>query len=74
MYLGDTGGALAIYGISPQSFDTNPYAGLLPNEPAISLNKIPVNRFRVLKTGAQQPKVKYAVVPTSCAQIDAGVD
>ncbi len=70
MYLGDTGGALSLYAVNPQSFATNPYAGLLPSDPTVLLNKIPVNRFRVLKTGTQQAKVKYAIVPSSCARID----
>jgi hypothetical protein len=70
MYLGDTGGALAIYAVNPQSFTTNPYTGLLPDEPSIALKKIPVNRFRVLKTGTQLARTKYAIVPSNCAQID----
>ncbi|MFI7544851.1 hypothetical protein [Actinoplanes sp. NPDC049599] len=70
MYLGDTGGALALYAVSPQSFATNPYAGLLPDDPHVFLNKIPVNRFRVLKTGLQKPHTPLAVVPSACAKID----
>jgi len=70
MYLGDTGGALALYAISPQSFDTNPYTGLLPDEPYVSLNKIPVNKFRVLKTGPQLAQTPLSIVPSSCARIE----
>ncbi|MBL7262312.1 hypothetical protein [Paractinoplanes lichenicola] len=71
MYLGDTGGAMALYAVSPQSFDTsNPYAGLLPDDPYVFLEKIPVNRFRVLKTGAQLAQTPLTVVPSSCARID----
>ncbi len=73
MYLGDTGGALSLYAVNPQSFDTNPYSGILPDAAAIPLDKIPVNRFRVLKTGTQQAKTKYAIVPSSCAPIDVEV-
>jgi hypothetical protein len=70
MYLGDTGGALALYAVSPQSFDTNPYAGLLPDDPSVYLSKIPVNRFRVLKTGAQSAQTPLTVVPSPCARIE----
>jgi len=70
MYLGDTGGALALYAVSPQSFDTNQYAGLLPDEPYVYLNKIPVNRFRVLKTGPQLAQTPLFVVPSLCARIE----
>ncbi|MEU4158200.1 hypothetical protein [Actinoplanes sp. NPDC026670] len=71
MFLGDTGGAFALYAVSPQSFDTNPYTGLLPDEPYVFLNKIPVNRFRVLKTGKQMAQTRYSIVPSSCARIEA---
>ncbi|WP_177319912.1 hypothetical protein [Actinoplanes philippinensis] len=70
MYLGDTGGALALYAVNPQSFDTNPYAGLLPDKPFIPLDKIPVHRFRVLKTGKQMAQTRRSIVPSTCAQID----
>jgi hypothetical protein len=70
MYLGDTGGALALYAVNPQSFDTNPYTGILPDEPSIPLNKIPVNRFRVLKTGTQLARTAYTIIPSTCARID----
>jgi hypothetical protein len=70
MYLGDTGGALALYAVSPQSFDTNPYTGLLPDESYVLLNKIPVGRFRVLKTGPQVARTPLVVVPSSCARIE----
>lgn len=70
MYLGDTGGALALYAVSPQSFATNPYAGLLPDDPYVYLNKIPVNRFRVLNTGPQLALTPLIVVPSPCARIE----
>jgi hypothetical protein len=70
MYLGDTGGALALYAVSPQSFDTNPYAELIPDEPYVFLNKIPVGRFRVLKTGPQLALTPLVVVPSVCARIE----
>jgi hypothetical protein len=70
MYLGDTGGALALYAVSPQSFGFNPYAGLLPDAPYVYLDKIPVNKFRVLTTGTQMARTPLAVVPSSCARID----
>jgi hypothetical protein len=69
MYLGDTGGALALYAVNPQSFDTNQYAGLLPSDAAIALNKIPVNRFRVLNTGKQLANL-HSIVPSTCARLD----
>jgi hypothetical protein len=70
MYLGDTGGALALYAVSPHSFDTNPYTELLPDEPYVLLNKIPVNKFRVLKTGPQIPQTPLTLIPTTCAHIE----
>ncbi|MEU4158201.1 hypothetical protein [Actinoplanes sp. NPDC026670] len=71
MYLGDTGGAFAIYGVSRQSFDTDPYAGVLPTtETYAFLNKIPVEKFRVLKTGKQVAQTRYSIVPSTCARID----
>ena len=70
MFLGDTGGSLALYAVNPQSFATNPYAGMLPADPYVFLDKIPVNRFRVLKVGTQQAKTRYSIVPSTCARID----
>jgi hypothetical protein len=70
MYLGDTGGALALYAVSPQSFDTNPYTGLLPDDPYTFLNKIPVTRFRVLKTSPQATQTPLSIAPSTCARIE----
>ncbi|BEL09725.1 hypothetical protein Q0Z83_079160 [Actinoplanes sichuanensis] len=70
MFLGDTGGALSLYGVHPQSFDTDQYAGLVPDDPYTFLNKIPVDRFRVLKTGKQVAQTRYSIVPSTCARID----
>ncbi|MBL7262311.1 hypothetical protein [Paractinoplanes lichenicola] len=70
MYLGDTGGALALYAVNPQSFKLNPYAGTLPDDPLVFLDRIPVERFRVLRTGSQTAQTPLAVVPSPCAQIE----
>ncbi|GAB2598263.1 hypothetical protein Aab01nite_74180 [Paractinoplanes abujensis] len=70
MFLGDTGGALALYAVSPQSFTTNPYVDVLPDEPYVFLDRIPVNKFRVLRTGSQSVQTPLTVVPSSCAQIE----
>jgi hypothetical protein len=71
MYLGDTGGALALYAVSAQSFDTDPYAGVLPGGPYAFLNKIPVERFRVLKNGPQLAQTPLSIVPSPCARIES---
>lgn len=69
MLLGDTGGALALYAVSPQSFGTNPYKGMLPDEPYVGL-KLPVDRFRVLATGPQQARTPLSVDASPCATIE----
>lgn len=71
MFLGDTGGALALYAVSPQSFKDNAYAGLLPAGPYVVLNKLPVDRFRVLTTGAQESYTPLSMDASRCASIEA---
>jgi len=55
MYLGDTGGSLALYAVHPQSYASDRYAGLFPAEAYPDLPSIPVDRFRVLDLGPVTP-------------------
>jgi len=48
-YVADTGGAVSFPAAHPQGFRRNPYAGLLPDDTYVSLDRIPLNRFRVLQ-------------------------
>ena len=50
MYLGDTGGGISLYAVNGQSYSTNPYRRFSAGAYA-DLNKIPINRFRVLRLG-----------------------
>jgi hypothetical protein len=48
-YVSDTGGAISFPVAHPQSYRSNPYAGLLPNDTFVTLDRIPLSRFRVLR-------------------------
>jgi hypothetical protein len=71
MYLGDTGGALTVYAVHPQSFLGDRYAGLLPSVTYPDLRNIPVNRFRVLELDPITPpailRARAKLVSTGCA-------
>ena len=56
MILGDSGGALSLYAINAKSYAVDPYAGVLPADDYAYLSKLPVDRFRVLATGAQNTR------------------
>ena len=53
MFLVDTGGGsgIGLYAIDPRSVQGNPYEGVLPDEDFVPLPNIPLDRFRVLRTG-----------------------
>ncbi len=51
MVLGDSSGGFTLYAAHPQSQHPDSFKGLLPAETWVSLDKIPVERFRVLKLG-----------------------
>ncbi|MFQ5411418.1 MAG: Ig-like domain-containing protein [Phycisphaerae bacterium] len=62
MVLGDTGGEVGLSVVHPYSFAGNPYQGLLPAEAVnqqaagVVLDRIPADRFRVLRMNlTQQP-------------------
>ena len=48
-YVSDTGGAISFPVAHPQSWTSNPYVGLLPDDTYVSLSRIPLDRLRVLK-------------------------
>jgi hypothetical protein len=48
-YVSDTGGAISFPVAHPQSHRSNPYAGLLPDDTFVTLDRIPLNRMRVLR-------------------------
>ena len=49
MYLGDSGGAVSLYALHPQSSPGSPWEDLLPHEDFVYLERIPLERFRVLE-------------------------
>jgi len=70
MYLADWGGpGITLYAVHPSSFRGDAYAGLLPNGPYVSLDNIPVDRFRVLRMPTPIPDAQLPkeIVPTGCA-------
>lgn len=55
MFLADTGGAVSLYAEHPKSSGArNPYAGIVPDESSLRLERIPLDRLRVLELGPQQ--------------------
>ncbi|MBI4260387.1 MAG: hypothetical protein HY658_07460 [Actinobacteria bacterium] len=70
MYLADTGGpGITLYAVNPLSFEDDAYAGLLPDTRYVSLDAIPVDRFRVLAMPEPVPasRLDVELVPTPCA-------
>jgi hypothetical protein len=52
MYLGDTGGALTVYAVHPESYESDPYSQIFPaDEPYPSLGNIPLDQLQVLLPG-----------------------
>ena len=53
MFLGDTGGALTLYAVHPESYVSDPYAGIFPaGDPYPSLGNIPLDQLQVLLPGS----------------------
>jgi hypothetical protein len=69
MIVGDTGGAMGLFAVHPKSYGANPYEGVLPNGPYAYLNKIPVNRFRVLKLPPQRTNLSLRLFDSGCGQL-----
>ena len=53
MILVDDGGGMAVYVVHPISAKNNPYEGILTDKDYVSLENIPVDKFRVLKLPEQ---------------------
>ncbi|HET8651931.1 MAG TPA: hypothetical protein VFM13_05110 [Gaiellaceae bacterium] len=73
MYLGDTGGALNLYAVHPQSYRSDRYAGLFPPVDYPELSNIPIERFRVLDLGKVISPAAFRsrarLVRTRCARM-----
>jgi hypothetical protein len=68
MYLADSGGrGVSLYAVNPQSYASNPYAGVLPGGPYADVEKIPIDRFRVLERGSVRQSPAARIVPSGCA-------
>jgi hypothetical protein len=71
MILGDTGGAIGLFAVGRQSYQSDPYKGLLPTgESFPTLEGIPLDRFRVLKPSAQQARPTLKVRPSDCGNYE----
>ncbi|RMG84227.1 MAG: hypothetical protein D6708_17315 [Candidatus Dadabacteria bacterium] len=74
MFLADTGGSsgIGLYAIDPRSVQGNPYDGVLPDEDFVPLPHIPLDRFRVLKTGPMDLdwQDKGVLSPGACAAFE----
>jgi endonuclease YncB( thermonuclease family) len=70
MILGDSGGGVSLYAFHPQAFTNNPYAGILSDDHYAPLDKLPLDRFRVLELGPITPKAhlnaRAMPVPSGC--------
>ncbi|MCF8226571.1 MAG: hypothetical protein K9J30_11900 [Bacteroidales bacterium] len=66
MYCADDGGGLSLYAINPISSKNNPYENIWEDQTYVFLEKIPVDRFRVLKLGPQTDN-DAVLVENSCA-------
>ncbi len=69
MYCADDGGGISLYAIHPSSAKDNPYEDIWGDETYIFLDKIPVERFRVLKMGTQTQS-SAVIVSNACAKFD----
>ena len=56
--------------VNPLSVNGNPYEGILPDEDYVYFQNIPVERFRVLKLGPQDPEIEPEVVDVGCAEFE----
>ncbi len=69
MYLCDDGGGIQLYAVNPVSCKNNPYENIWGDQTYISLNKIPADRFRILKLPPQSDG-EVAIVANSCAEFE----
>ncbi len=67
MYCADDGGGIQLYAINPISVKNNPYQDIWGDQTYIYLDKIPVNRLRVLKLGPQNNS-EPQLVANACAE------
>ena len=72
MILVDDGGGMAFYVVHPISAKNNPYEGILPDKDYVSLENIPVDKFRVLKLPEQDSdwQDNLGVVENACADFE----
>jgi len=66
MYCADDGGGISLYAINPISCKTNPYENIWGDETYIYLDKIPVDKFRVIKL-PEQTNNEPVLTSNSCA-------
>jgi hypothetical protein len=64
--LGDTGGAFGLYAVGRQGLGNDPYGGLLPADDFPTLDRIPINRFRVVDLPAQKPEPPLRIEASGC--------
>lgn len=74
MYLADDGGGVTLYAVNPISARTDPYQNIFDEQDYLDgsfilLDKIPAEKFRVLKLPAQK-KQEPLVVANRCAQFE----
>lgn len=67
MYCADDGGGISLYAINPISSKSNPYQNIWGDQTYIYLDKIPVDKFRVL-TLPPQTNNEPEIVNNSCAK------
>ena len=66
MFLGDTGGTVALRAVSTQSYSRNPYRGELRSKPTVALPEVLLENMRVLRFGAQRD-VRPKLLRNRCA-------
>ena len=69
MFLGDTGGTVALRAVSPQSYTRNPYRGELRSSPTVSLPDVLIRNMRVLRFRSQYNLQRPRVVRNGCASM-----
>ncbi|MEX0982018.1 MAG: hypothetical protein WD577_06010 [Bacteroidales bacterium] len=69
MYCADDGGGISLYAINPICVENNPYQNIWGDQTYIYLNKIPVDKFRVLKL-PEQTNSEAELVANSCAEFE----
>jgi len=67
-FVGDTGGSPTVYAANPISQPAGAYDGLVPAGASVRLDRIPLDRFRVLATGPQQSN-RYFLNGDGCARM-----